>query len=58
MPHCYFCKRALTMSEADEFWCHGCSTYICDDCDEEGPEAVGKHVPEDHLDIDDYEDDE
>lgn len=43
---CFNCKKDVTQDD----YCYGCSSYVCDGCDERGANgAAGIHLPEDHL---------
>ena len=53
-PICYFCQQP---NVTDEDHCFGCGAYICADCDNEA-QALGAHTPEEHLDTDEYDDED
>jgi len=44
-PSCFNCGKEVN----DDFYCHGCAKYVCDDCDVSCGEYPRSHAPEDHL---------
>jgi hypothetical protein len=45
---CHFCERPFKKSEADEHFCYGCKTFICESCDTNDDFPCGPHAPEEH----------
>jgi hypothetical protein len=44
-PTCYFCKKPVD----EEYLCHGCGEYVCDDLEcERGFGLMGPHSVQDH----------
>ena len=41
---CYFCGKPLN----GFYWCFGCHKFICEHCDNNTGEAMGKHSVEAH----------
>lgn len=55
-PSCALCQKPIG-GDPDDQMCHGCKSYICEECDL-NPTLMGGHTPEDHQDeswIDDEE---
>jgi len=36
---CYFCGKEVD----GMFWCFGCHHFVCEECDTNAGEAIGKH---------------
>jgi len=54
--YCFFCERKFADRglEPDDYYCYGCSEYICDECSPCDP--WGNHDVMDHQECDEEED--
>jgi hypothetical protein len=54
---CALCDKSLDPETAEEYYCSGCESYICEDCDTNPDSPFGSHEPHDHKDpeVDDDE---
>ncbi len=52
---CYLCGDKIPEGEEDEYMCHGCKQYICDECDRNSSMPFGPHKPELHKSEEDCE---